>query len=378
MSSSAYASARPRLAQLFYSGLGGHGAVAFGIVDGDGDREFDHLLGFLGIEPLLPAYEQKCVRDGLGYRYIQAISGRPWVAWPKVYRWLVEAEPDYILLHSTTALLPCLSYARRNKVPLISVEHQPNVLKKRSEWVFSRLGMALADRVVVLTQQYREELESALGRTFRAERVRLIHNGVDVDLFRSSGKPFPSAGEPVRVGMAARFTPMKRFDLAVEMLGELMSRAPAIDWQLTLAGDGECKQAVQARAVELELGQRVRFTGALEQDELARWFRHLDLYIHITEGETMSMSILQAMASALPIAASRVRGVDAVLGEGDTLGLLVSPQSGAAFAEALAGLARDPSRARAMADRAREACVRHYSHAEMFRSYRELLQEVAA
>lgn len=364
----------PRLAQLFYSGLGGHGDVAFGIAEADGNGAFEHVMGFLGIEPLLPAYAERCDRNGYARTYIRAEAGRPWRSWGKIYRWLKETRPDFLLLHSPPALLPCLAYARRHRMPLIMVEHQPNVLKRKSEWVATRLGMRWADRVVLLTPQYQEEMRARLGWRFRSEKVRVIPNGVSTRLFHPADARPTGTGRTV-VGMAARFTKAKRFDLAVDTLAELIGRRPDVNWRLTLAGGGEEWEAVKARAAAAGLADRVELPGTLEKPALADWFRKVDLYIHITEGETMSMSILQAMASELPICASRVRGVDAVLPADDSLGLLVAPQTSSAFAEALIALNDDPARAGAMAEHARQACVQGFSDTHMFDQYQKVLAE---
>lgn len=374
MRENATASRPPRLAQLFYSGLGGHGDVAFGIAEADAGGAFDHVMGFLGIEPLLPAYAERCDRLGIDRTYVRAIAGQPWLGWGKIYAWLKRTRPDFLLLHSPPALLPCLAYARRCRVPLVMVEHQPNVLKRKSEWAATRLGMALADRVVLLTPQYEEEMRARLGRRFRSAKVRVIANGVNTRQFQPAGTRGVGGGGMV-VGMAARFTKAKRFDLAIDTLGELIRRRPEIGWRLTLAGDGEEWEPVRTRAAAAGLTERVEMPGSLEKAALAGWFRTVDRYIHITEGETMSMSILQAMASGLPICASQVRGVDAVLPTDDSLGQLVHPQTAEAFASALIGLAEAPARAAEMADRARQACVQRFSDTHMFDQYAKVLAE---
>jgi glycosyltransferase involved in cell wall biosynthesis len=365
----------PHLAQILYSGLGGHGDVAFGITAGDRDRVFSYAMGFLGIEPLLPAYAEKCKNEAVAYRYLRAVSRKPWLGWPGVYAWLRATKPDFLILHSPTALLPCLAYARTRRIPLVMVEHQPNVLKKRSEWVFSRLGMASADCIVALTPQYLDELRSALGAAYRPEKVRLIANGISVQAFSGRIRSLDRSNT-ITIGMAARFTKLKRFDLAVDMLAALIKRRPNVEWRVTLAGGGEEWEAVRARAATFGLSDRIDFPGVLGKPELARWMRDLDVYVHLTEGEAMSISILQAMASALPIAASRVPGVDAILDNVEPLGRLVAAQTGDAFAAAVISFVDEPEEAAGMGQRARQACVERYSDTRMFDAYRTLLNEI--
>jgi len=99
------------------------------------------MMGFIGIELLTAAYAETCRRQNIPYRYFCAVSGQPWRSWLGILRWLEEGKPETVLLHSITALLPCWRYARKNGVRLVTVEHTPNVVKTRGEWMFSALTM---------------------------------------------------------------------------------------------------------------------------------------------------------------------------------------------------------------------------------------------
>ena len=358
--------------QILYSGLGGHGDVAFGIISGDRERRFDHALGFFGIEPLLADYATRCERLVVGHAHLPSVAGRPWRGWPAMLKWLHGTAPDAIILHTTTALPPALLYARLAGIPLVAVEHQPNALKSRAEWAASRAVFRFADRVVMLTEQSANEIRSRLGGAFRSDKAVIISNGIDTERYARGERAFPPDG-PVVVGMAARFTPMKRQDLTIAMIERLVAVRPEVDWRLRLAGAGEEWEHVTRVASQSAVAERITLTGALNKNELANFFRSLDIYVHITEGETLSVSLLEAMAAGLPIAASNVRGVDALLGSDPSLARLVEEQSGSAFADAVLGFVNWPDHAQQMAQRARAACRERYSQERMFSGYAALI-----
>lgn len=367
---------KPVIAQILYSGLGGHGGVAFAMIEADGQRRWQHALGFLGIEPLLPAYAERCADEGLEYHYIPAVARRPWQSYLPVYRWLQRVRPDAVLLHSPPSLFPTWLHARRNKVPVIVVEHQPNELKTRQDWLFSRLTMRMADAIVLLTPRYRTELAAALGSAFRSEKVRVIANGIDTAAFRGA-QPFAKRpSNVVRIGMAARFSRTKRFDLMLDMLQILRSGNPKTKWQLSLAGSGEQWTDVCRSAKSSSFGSSLVFEGLLSGLALSDWYRGLDIYCHASDGETLSISVLQAMAAGLPIVGSDVEGINYLLSGDPPAGWLVDRPTGEAFAEAVEAIVSQPGEAQAMGDRAQHIAELCFSSNGMFKAYEDLVAEL--
>jgi glycosyltransferase involved in cell wall biosynthesis len=360
-----------KVLQVLYSGLGGHGSVAFSLADTARDTSaWANQFVFLGIEPVLPAYRAKCEAQGYPCQEVRSRRGFHWLSWLSLYRAVSRLKPDAIVLHSVKAILPVALYASRHAIPLIAVEHQPNTLKSRREWWVSRWLQRWAGAVVVLTPDYRTDLQAALGDRWRAEKIHVIPNGIDVDLFSPADRkerPRP----PCVIGMAARMTRTKRQEVLIDALASLRARGQ--DWRLSLAGDGERIAALRARAERLGLEHCVEFTGYLGEAELLDWFRGIDFYAHASNGETLSTSLLQALAMGLPIVASDVPGISDLLGRGGGVGVL-APQSADAFAEALRDLSARQDHARELRLRARRLAEAEYSRDAMFRRYDRVLE----
>lgn len=366
-----------KIAQILYSGLGGHSSVAFSLSAAAGMHWRSSMI-FAGIEPLLPEYARICDERGIRRAHIQMREGRAWAAWPSVHAALTRAAPQVIVLHSVKLILPCWLYAYRHGIPVIAVEHQPNSLKSRSEWWVSHLLMRLADRIVVLTPDYRVALERHLGSMFRSEKVHVIANGIDTTVF-SPAERYPVHGQPIRIGMAARFSNTKRQDLLIDALPLLLQDdEPDNRWRLSLAGEGESLEPMRQVATDAGVLDMVDFTGYLGESALRDWFTRLDVYAHASAGETLSTSLLQAMAMGLPIVGSNVTGIRELLADGVGFGRLAETQTPQAFADALREMNATPMETAAMADRARALAETRYSQGAMFQSYNALIASLSA
>lgn len=362
-----------KVAQILYSGLGGHGSVAFSLLAGDPANCWHNALGFVGIEPLLPAYKKICDERGIPHNYFRVISGKSFLVWPQITAWLYRLRPDVVLLHSVKALLPCLAYSAVFSKPLILVEHQANALKTRPEWLITRLGMLFATRVVYLTENYANEVRTRIGKVYRADKVELIPNGIDIIKFSPAEKSI-LAGQTVTFGMAARFTNMRRQDILVNTLADLIRLVPDIHWHLSLAGDGATLDSVRNLVVVKGLQHQVTITGHLDETELIDWFKGLDIYVHASEGETLSTSMLQAMACGLPVVASDVPGIRNLLSGDCGFGRLIAHQDSSEFATVLNELVSYPVTTREMGSSARRLVEEKYSHKIMAARYSELIE----
>lgn len=364
-------SVRPKLCQLLYSGLSGVGDVAFGLVEGDAERRFAHSMLFVGVEPLLPSYIEMCRNMAIEMRDVRARAGRPWSSWSSTYRHLRELDPDVILLHGGGgSTVPALRFARRHRRKLILIEHTPLPLRGRAEDAVSWITRRRADAVVVLTPEY---LSHFAGHAPARATVELIPNGVNTDQFRPRSEPSPPGR--FTLGMAARMTPSKRFDILIEAFVMLRAQRPDLDWRLRLAGDGTDRQRLEQFAARAE--GAVEFCGMVAKAALPDWFRSLDAYVHASEGEALSIALLQAMATGLPIVGSNVPGVKDLLSSDPPVGLIAASQSAGAFADAVSEIVSNRPRAALMARSARDLCVREFSLASMFDRYSAIIHRFA-
>lgn len=352
-----------KILQVLYSGLGGHGSVVFSLIDGDQQKQWQHSLLFYGVEPLNEGYAQKATARNISFDIIKAEAGKPSRSWRLFYRSLKKAEPDLILLHSNSLLIPAWWYCKRNRKKLVTVEHTPNQVKRRAEKWISILAQYLSNVVVLLTQNYEAELKKKLGRHFHQKKTVVIPNGIDTCYFIPLSDR--KKDDIIKLGMAARFSNQKDQLLLVNVIEKLQEQSKG-RFQLWLAGDGNELETVKKHAKEKGLDDIIFFTGNLDEKKLLQFYQQLDIYLHASRGETMSTSIMQAMSCGLPIVASDIPGINNLLIAGT--GLLVTHKA-ESFAKAINSVVLSPGTADNLRKKARVYAEDHFSNKKMFESY---------
>lgn len=207
---------------------------------------------------------------------------------------------------------------------------------------------------------------------WRLPRANLIHlpNGIDQRRFEAAPDPAlarrlrGAGGEPV-IGTVAALRPEKNLGRLLRAFALLAGPA-----RLVIVGDGPERPALQRLAETLGLAGRVLLTGHLPDP--ARFMRAFDIFALSSDTEQMPMSILEAMAAALPVAATRVGDIEAMLAPENRP--MVVPLSEQALARALERLLREPEAARRIG-RANVRRVRAaYDHETMLNAWAALFK----
>jgi glycosyltransferase involved in cell wall biosynthesis len=220
--------------------------------------------------------------------------------------------------------------------------------------------------VVAVSEGGQRALVRATGRA-----IRLVENGVELGpaLTARTGDGAP------RVLFAGVLTPRKG---VVDLL--LASRLLAergVPHELVLAGgtpdEGPDAEAEVRAAAE---GSRARFLGAQPHEAMTGLYREADVFCLPSWWEAMPLSVLEAMASGLPVVASMVGDIPRAVEDGVT-GRLVPPRQPAALADALEPLLRDRASRRAMGLAGRQRAEREFDLAETVNEIDALYREIA-
>ena len=211
-----------------------------------------------------------------------------------------------------------------------------------------------------------EEVRSSICREYALppSAVPVVGNGIDLDAFRGPQRR-GLRGAGARLLCVARLAPAKNHALLLQTVARL--RESGRDVSLTLVGDGPLRGALEERARELGISERVRFAG--RRTDTAAFYRDCDLFVLLSDYEGMPMSIIEAMASGLPVVATRAGGVAELVDDGVN-GALVEADAAAA-AGAIAAICDDPALyARLSAGAVRTSS--HYSAEAMMEKYVDL------
>jgi glycosyltransferase involved in cell wall biosynthesis len=124
--------------------------------------------------------------------------------------------------------------------------------------------------------------------------------------------------------------------------------------RLTLVGDGPDRAALEARAAELGLENRVTFAGYRDQDGVAEALAGSDIFVLPSFAEGLPVVLMEALAARCAVVATRIAGIPELVRHGET-GLLVPPGEAAALAQAVAQLLDDPALRARLAEAGRAA-----------------------
>ncbi len=158
----------------------------------------------------------------------------------------------------------------------------------------------------------------------------IIPNTIDLTRYTPGAKPqalldrYDLAGNKVllTMGRLAAHERYKGVDEVLESLPGLLQKVPELVY--LIVGDGNDRQRLEEKAAQLGLADRVRFAGYVPNEEKQAHYRLADAYVMPSQGEGFGIVFLEAMASGIPVVASKLDGGREAVREG-LLGVLVDP-----------------------------------------------------
>ena len=204
-----------------------------------------------------------------------------------------------------------------------------------------------------------------------AGRVVQIYNGVDQQRFQaaSARNVLPVNFAPpgaVVLGTVGRMSGEKDQLTLVRAFARARVLCPQSMMRLVLVGDGPLKVEIEREVHAAQLDDHVWIAGA--RSDIAEILRALDIFVLPSLGEGISNTILEAMASGLPVIATRVGGNPELVVENET-GMLVPVADADAMAQAIVSYVKQPTRMRQHGQAARARIEREYSMDAMVRQY---------
>ena len=230
--------------------------------------------------------------------------------------------------------------------------------------MFFRLLAHVFNATVVVSHEMLKALAGSYGFTAQ-DGLKVIHNGITLPAAMSEGRQ-----EQLRVGSAGRLFPVKGFSLLLDIAKLVTANTEEIDF--FIAGDGPQEAELKRGARQLGLEGRVHFVG--HQEDMAAFYRSLDIYINTSVHEGIPMSVLEAMSYGLPVVAPRVGGFPEIVMDGEG-GYLVDGRNPEDFAAKIMILV-DQGKRHAMAQAAREQVEKHFTSEAMADKYLRLYRKL--
>ncbi|MFN8523821.1 MAG: glycosyltransferase family 4 protein [Chloroflexota bacterium] len=286
----------------------------------------------------------------------------------RMYRLIRASRPHVVHTHMAKAGTAGRLAAKLARVPIVVHTFHGHTfhsyfgpLKTR---VFIGIERALAkgcDRIIAVGEDQRQELAGygiaplskivaiplglPIGEMLTAEQRR----------GRLRAELGATADEPL-VGIVARLVPIKAHEVFLQAAARIAAVMPST--RFVIIGDGERRAELEEMARELGVAERVHFLGW--RADMADVYADLNVVTLSSNNEGSPVALIEAMAAARPVVATRVGGVGEVV-QHDVSGLLVPPREPEAFAAAVIELLRDGARAEEMGAAGRPLVYPKYS-----------------
>lgn len=282
----------------------------------------------------------------------------------------LSARERFDLIHGHWVIpngTPAALVARLRGLPLVVSMHGSDVYLAERAVPLSLTAAATYRAAGAITACSGDLRDRALRLGAPAERTSVIPYGVDVAAFQ----PDPGAGAAVRaeLGLPAatplvltvsRLVYKKGLTYLLDAWPQVLAAHPTA--VLALAGYGDLRDELERRAHDLGIAASVRFPGQLERERTAQYISAADVYavpsIRDQKGNVDGLpnALLEGMAAARPLVASRVAGIPDVITDG-VHGLLTPERDPAAIAAAVNRLLADREFASRLGAAARERVV---------------------
>ena len=260
--------------------------------------------------------------------------------------------------------------------PVVTTLHNPDyTFEARGTLLFR--GRKLLDRLSGSRNAALVAVSRAVADDFRRhmgwKQIRVVPNGVDLRSFAPGGDARAAAEWPspgLRLLSVGRLHPQKGHRVLLDAMAG--ARAAGARLSLVVAGEGGERPALEARAAARGLQDGVRFAGRRDVRPL---LAAAEVFVFPSLYEAVGIALLEAMACALPVVASRTGGIPEVVEDGVS-GILVAPGDADDLARALTALERDPERRRRLGVAAR-ARAEAFDVSATVRALEGIYEEVA-
>jgi glycosyltransferase involved in cell wall biosynthesis len=265
-------------------------------------------------------YTPRVLRERYGSFYLYSIRSL-------FDRLAKQLQPS--LVYATWAYPDCYAAVRAAApfgIPVVSRLHGSDINDYFQFPDRKRLILDAMHRSAAIVSVSKDLEQTLLGEGIEAEKIHVIYNGVDRNVF-----PPMEKGEARRqlglsdgaeiVLFAGNLKPVKRVDLLIGAVARL-ERAQA---ELHILGDGPERTRLEKLAAVLRISARVRFHGTVPHRSLGLWFNACDIFCLPSRNEGTPNVVLESLACGTPVVASDTGGIPEILPEGS--GLLFPPES---------------------------------------------------
>lgn len=376
---------RPLIVHVVYSfDTGGLENGIVNLINRMSPQVFRHAI--VALTNCSPQFCDRITRDDVHFIAMNKAPGHALKLYPALHRLFKDLKPAIVHTRNLAALETVIP-ARTAGVPVrIHGEHGWDVSDPEGNShryrIARRLYRPFVSHYVALSGHIEKYLVNAIG--VPRDRISRICNGVDTDRFHPTetgrgllpGSPLNESGLRV-IGTVGRLQAIKDQRNLIRAFALLLERMPASadDLRLMVVGNGPLRREIEAEMLRLGVTDKVWLAG--ERADIPEVLRSMDIFVLPSRAEGISNTVLEAMASGLPVVATDVGGSSELVVSSRT-GILVPARDPDLLADALAAYLTDPAQASAHGRAGRDRVQAEFSLDGMVARYTELYESKMA
>ncbi|MCX6690645.1 MAG: glycosyltransferase, partial [Methanoregula sp.] len=225
------------------------------------------------------------------------------------------------------------------------------ILPQKSRLIryYTKKVLVSVDLIYAVSQDIRNHIIQDIE--IPADKIHYLPFGIDTDLFTPEPEKITADNKTIEIFSNRGFFPV--YDSETLVTGFALAYRKDQRLRLTLKGEGPDEQKVRDLVTSLGISDVVSFGQKTQYNEVPQDYRNADIFVTTSRSDGTPVSILEAMASALPCIATNVGGIPEWI-ENQKTGLLISPDSPEQLAEKILLLAHNPQLGSALGNAARE------------------------
>ena len=322
-------------------------------------------------------FSKRLTNPSVTLHAIHKREGKDLGSYLRLWRLLRQLRPEIVHSRNLSAIEATVVAALAGVPHRVHGEHGRDVHDidgtNKKYLQLRRFCQPFIQRYIPLSQDLEQWLKKTVG--VPAVKVEQLYNGVDSQRFSpdtSNDLPLEDeaffAPDSIVIGTAGRMMTVKDQPTLVRAFIDLLGLLPEKreKLRLVLIGDGPLRQECEELITDAGINQQCWLTGS--RDDVPQLMRRLNLFVLPSLAEGISNTILEAMATALPVVATRVGGNEELVLEGKT-GRLVPAAEPAAMVKALADYVTTPVVMQTHGAAGRARVETNFSMEKMVQSY---------
>ncbi len=304
---------------------------------------------------------------------------------PLILSEIKKFKPDIIHSHLFFgAGLEALFVSKILKIPLVGTSHTPiteyikssqvgsDWLKKASSeyvsWYYNQCEKITAPSKSIIDEMKKKDFK----RPFE-----VISNPIDLRSFKKVSsiekkrlKKFFGFQQQT-IFYAGRLSPEKKLEVIIQAVNLIDKERE--DFNLAIAGEGSERKPLENLVKKLKLDKRVKFLGILSKKDLAKAYQASDIFVIMSTAETQSISLMQAMATELPVIGARARALPEYINSQN--GFLVNPGDYQDLAQKILFLFKNPQLGQKMGSKGQKT-VKNFSVTKIINQWEKFYQNI--